>query len=103
MNYAKHYCLLWILCSFAITSGFSQVLVKRQVTLMGSVFEISLVDQDSSIANQHIDEVISEIDRIENLISEWRPQTQIAEVNRNAGIAPVKVDREVFELTKLAI
>ncbi len=103
MNYAKHYCLLWILCSFAITSGFSQVLVKRQVTLMGSVFEISLVDQDSSIANQHIDEVISEIDRIENLISEWRPQTQIAEVNRNAGIAPVKVDREVFELTKRAI
>lgn len=92
-----------MLCFASITSGFSQVLVKRQVTLMGSVFEISLVDRDSTIANRHIDEVISEIDRIENLISEWRPQTQIAAVNRNAGITPVKVDREVFELTKRAI
>ena len=95
--------LLLILCFVSITSGIAQVLVKRQVTLMGSVFEISLVDRDSSITNQHIDEVISEIDRIENLISEWRPQTQIAAVNRNAGIKPVKVDREVFDLTQRAI
>ncbi|MGJ1403548.1 FAD:protein FMN transferase [Sphingobacterium siyangense] len=103
MKNNKHCGLLLILCFVSITSGIAQVLVKRQVTLMGSVFEISLVDRDSSITNQHIDEVISEIDRIENLISEWRPQTQIAAVNRNAGIKPVKVDREVFELTQRAI
>lgn len=103
MKNNKQCVLLLMLCFASITSGFSQVLVKRQVTLMGSVFEISLVDRDSTIANRHIDEVISEIDRIENLISEWRPQTQIAAVNRNAGITPVKVDREVFELTKRAI
>jgi thiamine biosynthesis lipoprotein len=103
MKNNKQCVLLLMLCFVSITSGIAQVLVKRQVTLMGSVFEISLVDRDSAITNQHIDEVISEIDRIENLISEWRPQTQIAAVNRNAGIKPVKVDREVFELTKRAI
>jgi len=70
---------------------------------MGSVFEITLVDQDSLQANLHIVEVIAEIERIENLISEWRPYTQISEVNRNSGIKPVKVDREVFDLTKRAI
>lgn len=70
---------------------------------MGSVFEITVSHTDSSEARAHIDRVIAEIERIENLISEWRPETQISEVNRNAGIKPVKVDREVFELTRRAI
>lgn len=81
----------------------AQVLLKRQVTLMGSLFEITIVDQDTASARNNIDHVIAEVTRIENLISEWRPETQISEVNRNAGIKPVKVDREVFDLTKRAI
>ena len=81
----------------------AQVVGKRQLTLMGSVFEITLVASDSSAAQQNIDQVVAEIERIENLISEWRPATQISEVNRNAGIRPVKVDPEVFDLTARAI
>ncbi len=70
---------------------------------MGSVFEFTLVEKDSATAHLHFQEVIREMDRIENLISEWRPHTQISEVNRNAGIRPVKVDREVWELTRRAL
>lgn len=70
---------------------------------MGSVFQITIVDEDTVSAQKNIQKVIAEIDRIENLISEWRPETQISEVNQNAGIRPVKVDREVFELTKKAL
>lgn len=96
----------WILL-FCVLSGISflhaQVLRHRTVALMGSRFDISIVDKDSLSAEKDIDEVVAEIDRIENLISEWRPNTQISEVNRNAGIAPVKVDREVFDLTKRGI
>lgn len=79
------------------------ILLKKRVNLMGSVFEISLVGTDSASLAYQIQLVIDEIERIENLISEWRPNTQISEVNRNAGIRPVKVDREVFELTRRAI
>jgi len=86
-----------------ITNSYGQTLLKRQVTLMGSVFEITLVDRDTITASKNIDLVITEISRIESLISEWRPQTQISAVNRNAGIRPVKVDPEVFNLTKRAI
>lgn len=84
-------------------SCFSQVLVKRKMTLMGSVFDISVVASDSVQANVAIDRGVEEISRIENLISEWRPETQISQVNKNAGIQPVRVDREVFDLTKRAI
>ena len=63
---------------------------------MGSRFQITLVDKDSISAEQNIDKAIAEITRIENLISEWRPETQISQVNQNAGIKPIKVDKEVF-------
>ena len=40
---------------------------------------------------------------IEFLISDWKSTSQVSEVNQNAGIRPIKVDREVFELTKRAL
>lgn len=70
---------------------------------MGSRFQITLVDKDSISAERNIDKAVAEITRIENLISEWRPETQISQVNQNAGIKPIKVDKEVFDLTKKGI
>lgn len=86
-----------LLCTISISA---QVQRSRLVTLMGSRFQITLVDKDSISAEQNIDKAVAEITRIENLISEWRPETQISQVNQNAGIKPIKVDREVFDLTK---
>lgn len=86
-----------------LTYGFSQEIFKSQATQMGSVFEFVVVEDDSVRAQQHFQRVKEEIERIENLISEWRPHTQISQVNRNAGIRPVQVDPEVFELTRRAI
>jgi len=71
--------------------------------LMGSRFDITIVAADSLSAEQNIDTVIAEVSRIEHLISDWISTSQVSEVNRNAGIRPVKVDREVFELTRRAI
>ncbi|WP_281336339.1 FAD:protein FMN transferase [Flavobacterium eburneipallidum] len=92
--------ILLILCTFP---SHSQVLRKRTTMLMGGRFDITIVAIDSLAAEQNIDEVIGEISRIENLISDWKSTSQVSEVNQNAGIRPVKVDKEVFELTKRAI
>lgn len=99
---SKHHflILLFSVCSF--TSN-SQILRKRTTLLMGGRFDITIVAKDSLSAEQNIDEVIAEISRIEYLISDWKTTTQVSQVNRNAGIRPVKVDREVFELTKRAL
>ncbi|WP_188220671.1 FAD:protein FMN transferase [Flavobacterium pokkalii] len=70
---------------------------------MGGRFDISIVAKDSLTAEENIDEIITEISRIENLISDWKPTSQVSEVNQNAGIRPVKVDKEVFELTRRAL
>lgn len=95
-----------ILVLIFLLSGYccsAQVLRARAVKLMGSRFDITIVARDTLSADAYIDTVIAEVSRIENLISDWRLQTQVSEINRNAGIKPVKVDQEVFQLTERAI
>ncbi len=65
---------------------------------MGSRFEITVVATDSTEANNYIDLAVGEITRIEKLISSWDPASQTSEINRNAGIKPVKVDEELYNL-----
>ena len=96
----KYLTVLLVLISMASQA---QVLRKRSTMLMGGRFEITLVARDSATAEMNIDTVIAEITRIENLISDWKPSSQVSQVNANAGIRPVQVDREVFELTERAL
>ena len=95
--------VLFLLLIGSSISGYSQVLRKKTTLLMGGRFDITVIAKDSLTAVQSIETIITEITRIENLISDWKPASQVSEVNRNAGISPVKVDREVFELTQRAI
>lgn len=70
---------------------------------MGSYFSITVVDKDSISAKKNIQLAVDEIDRIENLISEWRENTPISQVNNHSGFKPIAVPKEVFDLTDRAI
>lgn len=91
-----------LLLSIAISAS-AQVLRTRDALLMGGRFDISIVAKDSLTAEQHIDIVITEISRIEHLISDWKTTSQVSMVNANAGIQPVRVDKELLELTERAL
>ena len=94
---------LVLLFAFATSTLFSQQIFKKKQNLLGSPFEITVVASDSIQGYYYTDLAIAEVKRIENLISDWIPTTQISKVNQNAGIAPVKVDQEVFDLVERAI
>lgn len=81
----------------------AQTPFKRTLIKMGSRFEITVVAADSVTAHEHIDTAIAEIDRIEKLISSWDEHSQTSSINRNAGLKPVKVDAELFDLIERAI
>ncbi len=80
------------------SSLYAQKIEKRTLKLMGNRFDITVVAKDSLETSKYIDLAINEISRIEKLISSWDSRSQTAEVIRNAGIKPVKVDKELFEL-----
>lgn len=94
---------LFIFLFFFSLLSYAQQSFTRTVKLMGSRFDITVVAKDSVRANKYIDLAINEISRIERLISSWDIQSQTSKINKNAGIKPIKVDRELFELIERAI
>jgi FAD:protein FMN transferase len=73
---------------------------KRALRLMGNMFEITVVSDSETEANVQIDAAVDEIKRIEKLFTTYDESSQTNLINRNAGIKPVRVDREVFDLIK---
>jgi thiamine biosynthesis lipoprotein len=76
---------------------------RRVLRLMGNRFEISVVCDDVEWAEQCIDAAVSEISRIEELLTTFRETSQTNLINRNAGVQPVKVDEEVFHLIQRSL
>lgn len=85
------------------TVAFAQQNFQRTLLLMGSRFDITVVAKDSVDAHDAIDLAVGEIKRIERLISSWDPKSSTSEINQNAGIRPVKVEPELFQLIERAI
>ena len=83
----------------------TQHIFKRVLKLMGNRFEISVVTDEDKIvfAENCIDAAIAEIQRIEKLLTTYSDHSQTNLVNQAAGLHPVKVDKEVFDLIKRSI
>jgi thiamine biosynthesis lipoprotein len=76
---------------------------RRDVYAMGDKFEISVVGNDHLLANEQINIAISEINRVEKLLSAFGDDSNIKQINRNAGIGPVKANGEIFRLIDRAL
>lgn len=73
-------------------------LYQRADLLMGNRFDLGIVSEDSTDANAGLAEAVEEIKRVERLLTTFDERSQTHQINANAGIAPVEVDQEVFDL-----
>lgn len=76
---------------------------KLTERLMGNIFEITVVADDETWANEKLHLAVEEIRRIEKLLTTFNQNSQTNQINEQAGVAAVKVDPEVFELIERSI
>jgi len=76
---------------------------KRACKLMGNRFELSVVAGDEQWANEKIDLGIAEIQRIEKLLTTFNDNSETNAINANAGIKPVVISRETFNLIQRSL
>ncbi len=93
---------IFILCLAPVLLS-AQEKYTRTLKLMGSRFDITVVAANQAQADEYIDLAVDEISRIEKMISSWDTLSETSEVIRFAGIRPVKVDKELFDLIGRAI
>ena len=73
------------------------------VKLMGCGFVLTAVDRDPQLAWDGIRAGVSEIDRVERLISSWKSDTVTHQINENAGIRPVSTPPELIQLIQRSL
>ena len=76
---------------------------SKGLRLMGNHFQISAVAEDEARALNAIDAAIVEIQRIEALLTTYKESSQTNMINEYAGVKPVRVDKEVFDLIERSL
>ena len=76
---------------------------SKSLKLMGNMFTITVVSENPDFAEENIQIAIAEIQRIEALFTTYNANSQTYLINENAGIEPVKVDGEVFNLIQRSL
>jgi thiamine biosynthesis lipoprotein len=71
--------------------------------MMGTIWSIQILAGDRAGARAAGEAALDEVARLEALLSEWQPTSEISEVNRQAGRAPVRVGPELYECVQASL
>jgi thiamine biosynthesis lipoprotein len=64
---------------------------------MGTEYTIELYAKDVIAADHAMQEAFDEIDRVDDLLSNYKPASELSRINREATVGPVTTDPETFE------
>jgi thiamine biosynthesis lipoprotein len=77
--------------------------VERSRMSMACLYSIDAYGADAHRLPQLVEEALDEVDRIDRLMSHYKAESPLSEINREAGRHPVVVDSELFEFIRDAL
>jgi thiamine biosynthesis lipoprotein len=77
--------------------------MARDDAIMGTRITVQLEAKDAAKGSAAIDAVMAEMRRIDVLMSHYKPESELSQINLRAAVEPVRVDRELFDLLKLSL
>jgi FAD:protein FMN transferase len=77
--------------------------ITRGENIMGTRCSVELWSEDRARGEAAISSVFDDMKRIDRLMSTWKEDTEISQVNREAAKHPVKISRELFDLLRESV
>ncbi|MEP7247394.1 MAG: FAD:protein FMN transferase [Gammaproteobacteria bacterium] len=88
------------LLALAASRPASAVWLDRHEAIMGVNIDVELWHDDPVKGSAAIDAVMDEMRRIDRLMSHYKPESELSQINARAFREPVVVDQELFDLIK---
>lgn len=85
------------------TSVYSHEPVIRAEYVMGTILEISVYHAPKRLANIAINSAFREVRRLDDIMSHYKKNSLLSEINHESGKKWVKVNKDLFELLKTSI
>lgn len=73
---------------------------QREEAIMGTRVAVELWADDAELAQRAMDSVIAEMRRTDELMSTYKPESQLSQVNAHAHERPVRVDADIIEVVE---
>jgi FAD:protein FMN transferase len=80
-----------------------RISVQRTREMMGTVIQMTVLDVPEEQAGPVLDAAMAEMQRLENVLSEWRPDSEVSQINKAAGIRAVKVSQETLDNVRVGL
>jgi thiamine biosynthesis lipoprotein len=77
--------------------------LEKSADAMGSTYSIALYGYDRVRMEAAADAAFDEVRRLDDLLSNYRPESEWSEVNRHAAEKPMKVSPEMFRLLSACV
>ena len=94
-----------ILFVLAATASFGRetLRLEKSADAMGSTYSIAVYGDDRVQLEAAVDAAFDEVRRLDDLLSNYKPESEWSEVNREAAQRPVKVSPELFRLLQACV
>ena len=76
---------------------------EREEAIMGTRIAVQLWSEDPALAPRAIDAVIAEMHRTDELMSTYKPGSQLSQVNEHAYERPVQVDADIIDVVEKSL
>ena len=92
---------------FALSLGLATpaqaVWLDRHEAIMGTNIDVEIWHDEAVKGEAAIDAVMDDMRRIDTLMSHYKPESQLSQINERGAKEAVVVDRELFDLIKLSL
>jgi thiamine biosynthesis lipoprotein len=82
----------------AVASPQELLRLTKSADAMGSTFTVELYGYDRVQMDENADEALNEVRRLDEMLSNYIPESEWSQVNRQAATRPVQVSPELFKL-----
>ena len=90
--------LAWVPLLIATAPDTKTPLLHKTKYIMGTVYEIAVYDNQPQRASQAIDKAFAEIARLDAVLSNYKPDSDLSRLNRDAHYRAVKVPLDLYRV-----
>jgi FAD:protein FMN transferase len=76
---------------------------QREEAVMGTRVAVELWSEDAALAERAMDAVMAEMRRTDELMSTYKPESQLSQVNAHAYERPVQVDADIIDVVEKSL
>ena len=95
--------IIFLLITSFVRSSENQILVYKKKYIMGTVFEIAAYDQSSEHATHAIEKAFEQIVRLDDLMSNYKPDSALSNLNRSAHFHSERVPPDLYRVIDEAL